>query len=89
MATYSREHAAALDRDDALSFTRDEFFVPTKAEALSESLPERGACLAAGVLLLLVVVLLAHPPPLPPCISPLLEHLEHLTHAPVSHPSMS
>lgn len=41
--TYTREHAAALDRDDALRSTRDEFHVPTKAEALSTSLPERGA----------------------------------------------
>ena len=40
--TYTREHAASLDRDDALRFTRDEFYIPTKAEALSKSLPERG-----------------------------------------------
>lgn len=40
---YTREHAASLDREDALRSTRDEFHVPTKAEALSKSLPERGA----------------------------------------------
>lgn len=46
--THTREHAAALDREDALRFTRDEFHVPTKAEALSTSLPERGAYFNVG-----------------------------------------
>ncbi|CAI4219052.1 unnamed protein product [Parascedosporium putredinis] len=40
--TFSREHAASLDQNDALNFTRDEFIIPTKAEALSKSLPKRG-----------------------------------------------
>lgn len=40
--TASREHAAALDRDDALSFTRAEFLIPTKAEVQADALPERG-----------------------------------------------
>ena len=42
VGTATREHAAALDRDDALSFTRDEFIIPTKAEAQADALPERG-----------------------------------------------
>lgn len=41
--THTREHAASLDNADALRFTRDEFYIPTKAEALSKTLRERGA----------------------------------------------
>ncbi|PKS13308.1 hypothetical protein jhhlp_000079 [Lomentospora prolificans] len=40
--TFSREHATSLDQKDALNFTRNEFIIPTKAEALSKYLPERG-----------------------------------------------
>ncbi|SPO02887.1 probable Kynureninase 1 [Cephalotrichum gorgonifer] len=36
--TSSREYAISLDRSDALKFTRDEFLIPTKAEAWSKSL---------------------------------------------------
>lgn len=66
--TASREHAAALDRDDALGFTREEFFIPTKAEAQANALPERGPYMVA----LAYPHALTHPPPPPPHSTPSL-----------------
>lgn len=39
----ARERARALDREDPLAFTRNEFNIPTKAQIASTRLPDPGA----------------------------------------------
>lgn len=38
----ARERARALDRDDALAFTRSEFNIPSKSQIASTRLPNSG-----------------------------------------------